>query len=146
MSSKMYQSELPVYFTPPPVNGRYGSLMKDAPEPPQTDPKMYEIMDKQIKMSDEALDFTRQAYSQNMARQQKMDDITAKQSDSMLQDAAINRQRSQEQYDYYMDKGRPVLDQVMNDANTYDSAENIGAAKDELAQTWNRHLVPLKDQ
>lgn len=144
--SKLYQSELPIFFTPPPVNGRYGSLHKDAPAPPPTDPKMYEIMDTQIKMSKDALDFTRQAYSQNLERQKGIDAMTKTQSDSMLQDAALNRQRSQEQYDYYMNKGRPVIDQTLKDATTYDSAENIGAAKGRAAADVNQQYGQAEDQ
>lgn len=129
---KMYEAEMPVFFTPPQTRaermaGAPQNLYKSAPKAPKPDPRMYEIMDQQVGLSREALDFMKQTTAQQAVRQQALDSLTQRIGDSQLQDAALNRQRAQESYDFYRQHGRPVLEKTMQDAANYDSAGNIGA-------------------
>jgi hypothetical protein len=103
---------------------------------------MYEIMDKQVGLSADALNFVKQSYAENQVRQKALDDMTLKTGNSLLEDAATNRARGKEQYDFYMEKGRPVVEQVLNDAKNYDSEANIdsatGRASADVAQSFGQ--------
>jgi hypothetical protein len=90
---------------------------------------MYDIMDKQVGLSQQTLDFVKQSYAENQTRQQAIDALNQRIGESQLQDAAINRQRSQEQYDFYKQNGRPVVEQALNDAKTWDSQSAIDRAR-----------------
>lgn len=131
-ASKLYEAEMPVFFTPPQsraerMAGAPQSLYKSAPKAPKPDPRMYEIMDKQVGLSREALDFVKQTTAQQAVRQQALDSLTQRIGESQLADAQLARDRGNEQYQFFREHGRPVLEKTMQDAANYDSAGNIGA-------------------
>lgn len=131
-ASKFYEAEMPVFFTPPQsraerMAGAPQSLYKSAPKAPKPDPRMYEIMDKQVGLSQEALEFMKQTTAQQAVRQQALDSLTSRIGESQLADAQVARDRGNEQYQFFQQHGRPVLEKTLNDAQNYDSAGNIGA-------------------
>ena len=99
-----------------------GKKSSDAPAP---DPRMYDIMAQQVGLSKDALEFVKTAYGENIDRLKALDESQLRINDSLLSDAATARERSAENYRYYMDNYRPVEGQVIKDAQTIDSASNI---------------------
>lgn len=134
--SKLYQSEMPIFFTPPPTK-MDKRMWKDSPSPPPPDPKMYEVMDKQIGLSQQTLDFVKGAYSENKVRQAGLDKMNMDVGNSLLTDAATNRERSADAYDFYKKSGQPVQQKMYDEAKNYDSAENIGAFRGRAAADVN---------
>lgn len=130
--SRMYQSEFPVCFTPP-AKAWDKRLYKDSPDYPAPDPRYYDILQQQADLSDETLAFVKNAYKDSQARQAGLDLQNKQVNDSLLQDAAIARERSQEAYDLYQQSGKQVQRQALNDAMDYDSAGNISAFRGRAA-------------
>jgi hypothetical protein len=149
--NKLYMSEEPIFFTPPQTRaermaGAPQSLYKSAPKAPQPDPRMYEIMDQQVGLSREALDFVKQTTAQQAVRQQALDSLTSRIGESQLQDAATARERSNEQYQFFQTHGRPVLEKTMSDAQNYDSAGNIAAFRGRAVTDVNNAFASAEQQ
>jgi hypothetical protein len=83
---------------------------------PAPDPAIGQAIQGQLQLSRETLDFWKQTYEENKPRQQAMDDLNLKIGSSLLEDSATNRQRSQEQYEFYQQHGRPVQQAFLQDA------------------------------
>ena len=101
----------------------------DAPDPPQADPRMFEILNRQVELSGEALNFFRDAYRQAQERQRPLDEMNLRLGENLLEDAATNRERSREAYDFYKQYGRPVQQQFLEESRTIDSESNIANAR-----------------
>lgn len=104
-------------------------LCVDAPDPPQADPRTFEILDKQVAMSKEALQFAKDSFALNDLRQQKLDGLQLDIGSNLLRDMKTNRERGDAAYDFYLQNGRPVQEKVLKEAMNYDSEENIAAAR-----------------
>lgn len=149
--NKLYMSEEPIFFTPPQTRaermaGAPQSLYKSAPKAPKPDPRMYEIMDQQVALSRESLDFVKQTTAQQAVRQQALDSLTQRIGDSQLQDAAVARERANEQYQFFRTHGRPVLEKTMSDAQNYDSAGNIAAFRGRAVADVNNAFDKAESQ
>jgi hypothetical protein len=90
---------------------------------------MYEVMAQQTNLSQQALDFYKQAYADNQPRQAALDQMNLKVGESLLTDAQKARERGDEAYKYYQDNYRPVESRMIQDANTIDSESNIAGAR-----------------
>lgn len=141
----------PIYFTPPQsraerMAGAPRDLRGDAPDPPQPDPRQWEIMDKQVGLSREALEFVKQTTAAQAVRQQALDSLTQRVGESQLADAALNRQRSGEQYEFFKTHGRPVIQKALEDANNYDSEQNIQAFRGRAVADVNNSFAAAEGQ
>jgi hypothetical protein len=118
----------------------------DAPDPPKTDPRMYQIMEGQVALSAEAMDFMKKSSAEQSVRQQALDQMNLKLGDSMLQDSALNRQRSQDAYDFYKEKGQPLQEKLIDEATNYDSEGNISAFRGRAAADVNAAYGNIEQQ
>lgn len=149
--NKLYMSEEPIFFTPPQsaaerLSRAPQNLYKSAPKAPKPDPRMYEIMDQQVALSRESLDFVKQTTAQQAVRQQALDSLTQRVGESNLADAQINRERSREQYEFFRTHGRPVVEQTLADAKNYDSAGNIAAFRGRAVADVNNSFANAEQE
>lgn len=149
--NKLYMSEEPIFFTPPQsaaerLSRAPQSLYKSSPKAPKPDPRMYEIMDKQVGLSRETLDFVKQTTAQQAVRQQALDSLTMRVGESQLADAAVARERANEQYQFFRTHGRPVLEKTMSDAQNYDSEGNIAAFRGRAVADVNNAFGQAEQQ
>lgn len=145
MLTKNYLAMEPIFFTPP-RDRMNRELYGDAPSPPPTDPRTFEIMDKQVGLAQDSLDFVKKSYAENQIRQAALDATNKKVSDQMLSDAQANRQRSDEQFAFYKEKGRPVIEKALDDAANYDSAGNIQAFRGRAVADVNNAFGAAEQQ
>jgi hypothetical protein len=83
----------------------------------------------QIRQADELLAFNKQVYEEGKTRQAGIDAITKQ---VVQQNLAISQKadaRADEAYQFYTEKGRPLVEKTFQDAQNYDSAGNILAAR-----------------
>lgn len=151
MLTKNHLAMEPIYFTPPQsraerMAGAPRDLRGDAPDPPQPDPRQWEIMDKQVGLSREALEFVKQTTAEQAVRQKALDSLTQRVGESQLADAALNRERGNEQYQFFKEHGRPVIQKALEDANNYDSQENIQAFRGRAVADVNNSFAAAEGQ
>lgn len=81
------------------------------------------------KQADDLLAFNKQVYEEGKTRQAGIDAINKKVVDSNLAISEKAAQRADETYDFYKTSGRPVIEKALSDAQNFDSAGNIAAAR-----------------
>lgn len=93
---------------------------------PKPDPAMTQIAQDQMQLSREALDWYRSIYERDLKPAQEQDQAMRQQLiQQFLTDSALQREFAREQQDYYRQNVRPLGEQVMRDAQNFDSDENI---------------------
>jgi hypothetical protein len=106
----------------------------DAPEAPRTDPRQYDLAEKQADMSKEMYEYTKERDKINDARN---DEFTKTYIDPFLkqqmEQATKNMARSDEMYEYGKSTGRPALQRMFDDASNYDSAARIAEVRGQAA-------------
>lgn len=103
-----------------------GKKSTDIPPP---DPRMYAALDKQIAQGDQMIDFIKQSTADNNARQAKLDTQNSKAIEQQMRLADQSETRANDAYTFYQQKGRPVVEQALDDAKNYDSQANIDNAR-----------------
>lgn len=86
-------------------------------------------LEAQIKQADEMLAFNKETYADGKARQEKVDALNEKVITQNLNLSQKAGERADEQYNFYMQNGRPVVQKTLSDAENFDSASNIAAAR-----------------
>lgn len=117
-----------------------------APTPPAPDPRMYEIMDKQVNMSQEALDFFKGVTVQNQGRQQKMDDLSGTLVADYLDTSKTAKARGDEAYKFYQTAGRPVEQAMLRDAMQADSPERVALDRGRAMADVTQAFSAARDQ
>lgn len=113
-----------------------------------------QLLEAQIRQADELLEFNRETYQDAMQRQERIDAINERVTNLNMDLSAKAGQRADEAYDFYRDFGRPVVQRTLQEAQDYDSAQNIEAARgraradvqqaaDQTAQQTQRALARL---
>jgi hypothetical protein len=87
---------------------------------------MLQIAQGQLQLSREAFDWYQGIYDRDLKPAQEQDQAMRQQMiQSFLTDSALQREFAREQNEYFMQRVRPLGDRVIQDAESYDSAENI---------------------
>jgi hypothetical protein len=86
-------------------------------------------LDAQVKAGDELMAFNKQVYAEGKERQVGVDALNTKVINQQMGIAQENADRSKDSYDFYTQHGRPVVQQSLDDAKNFDSAEEITAAR-----------------
>jgi len=90
-------------------------------------------LDAQVKQADELLAFNKEQYKDGKVRQVGIDEINKQVVEQNLGLSLKAGVRADETYDFYKTKGRPIVEKSFDDANNYDSAGNIAAARGRAA-------------
>lgn len=83
------------------------------------------ILDQQMALVREVLDFNRQSYEEQRARQAELDVLNKEVVGLNLDLARKNAARADETHDFYMNVGRPMVQRTFDDANNWDSAQEL---------------------
>lgn len=86
-------------------------------------------LEAQMKQADEVLAFNKQVYNDGQIRQVKLDDLTSKVVDQQMAIQKDQADRATDSYNFYQSQGRPMVQRAFDDANQYDSEENLAAAR-----------------
>lgn len=115
-------------------------------EAPAPDPRLYEIMDKQVAMSGEALNFFKEMFSQGQERQKAMDVLSTEVQRDMLDTSRTAKSRANEAYNFYMNTGRPVERQMFEDAMQADSEERVALDRNRAVADVNQAFSSARAQ
>lgn len=118
----------PIFFTPPPTKWDR-RMFKGDTDYPAPDPRQFDVMMRQVDLSQQTLNFVQRAYEENKPRQAALDQLQQDIGKSLLTDAETARQRASETYGFYTEKYRPVEEKMITDAMGADSAQNIALAR-----------------
>lgn len=102
---------------------------KSSSAPPPPDPRLFEVMNKQVAQGDDLISFIKQSYEEQkplQERQSQLSEAVAKQNMNLAQNA---EDRANDSYNFYKNEGRPVIQQSLRDAQDWDSADNIDKAR-----------------
>jgi hypothetical protein len=82
-----------------------------------------------MKQADAVLAFNREVYNDGKIRQVGLDNLTSKVVNQQMTIAQEQADRARDSYNFYQSQGRPMVQRAFDDANQYDSEENIAAAR-----------------
>jgi hypothetical protein len=105
----------------------------DAPSAPQTDPRQIDALMRQADIGDKLANHTIESDKWNMERLNRLDEQQRPLIEQYLASQKKMDARSDEQYKYYMETGRPMIDRMMSDANDYDSEDNLNRVRSQAA-------------
>ena len=91
------------------------------------------LLEAQIRQADELLAFNKETYQEGKARQERIDALNEKVVNQNLNLSEKAGVRADEAYDFYKNVGRPVVQRSIEEANNFDSAANIEAARGRAA-------------
>lgn len=91
------------------------------------------LLQEQIRQADELLAFNKEQAALDRARQDKVDAINERVTNTNLDLSMKAGQRADESYDFYKQYGRPVVQRSLQEANTWDSPEQIQQAQSRAA-------------
>ena len=101
---------------------------------PAPDPLIGQSALANAKVAQEALDWYKQTYANDLKpRQAATDALTSRVVNDQLDTSAINKQRGTEQWDRFVSVFQPVEDQTVADATNIDSAGELARASGEAA-------------
>src|SRR5688572_4118036 len=97
-----------------------GGIMGKKSGPPPPDPRMYEVLEKQVAQGDRLMEFIKESTVKNDARQAGMDELNGRVVKQQMDLAAKAGERADDQYNFFQTKGRPVIEQSLKDAQEWD--------------------------
>lgn len=103
--------------------------MGKSTEIPPPDPRLYDALDKQALTADRMVEFTEQTWKENQVRLADQDALNRKVIDQQMRLADSAETRANDAYQFYQNKGRPVVEQALEDAKGWDSEQNLAAAR-----------------
>lgn len=90
-------------------------------------------LDAQVRQADELLAFNKQQYEEGKQRQAGIDAINSRVVNQNLDLMQKAGQRADDAYNFYTQNGRPLVQKTLDEANNFDSAGNIAAARQRAA-------------
>lgn len=105
---------------------------------PPPDPRMIAAFEKQVAQGDDILSFVKQTYSDNQVRVANLDALNERVINQNMELAGKAGERADDAYNFYKTTGRPVVEQALNDAKNYDSAEEITKARDRAQASFQQ--------
>lgn len=98
----------------------------DAPEAPKTDPRQIMLAEQQGEMSKEMFEYTKERDKLNDARAKELQEkYLDPYMDRQMEAAKKATDRADEMYEYSKQVGRPALQRMFDEANNYDSEDNM---------------------
>lgn len=92
-------------------------------------------LDAQVKQADDLQAFNKQVYEEGRKRQVNLDAMTNRVVNMQMGIAQQQADRATESYNFYKTQGRPMVERAFQDANQYDSEENLAQARGRAAAT-----------
>jgi hypothetical protein len=96
---------------------------------PPPDPRMFEILEKQVGQGDQLLEYINKSLKSNEERQGNLDKVNNRVIDQQMRLADSAEGRANDAYEFYRNKGRPVVEQSLQEARTWDNEQNIADAQ-----------------
>lgn len=101
----------------------------DAPDAPAADPRQGEALLRQSAVAERMADYAIQSDQSNRARLARQDELNEGMYGMYMRNAATAQGRADEQYQYFMNQGRPMLDQMFGDARNFDSEGSLASLR-----------------
>jgi len=112
----------PIYFTPPPVRGRYVNGLHKGGSAPKPDPQIGKAALQTAAIGRDAFEFYKQEYINNKPAQDKLNASAIAVQEQLLASSKSEAARSDEYYNYMKDTFRPLEKDIVDNANAYDTA------------------------
>ena len=96
---------------------------------PTTDPRQLAVMERQQELAERMADYTVQSEGLNRERLSKLDVQNEAIAQDFLKNSRTASARSDDQWNYYQEKGRPMMNRMFDDANTFDSESALAGLR-----------------
>jgi hypothetical protein len=112
-----------------------GGKSTDIPAP---DPRYYSVLEQQANTADRMVDYVNQNMASNEARLSRQETLNSQVIDQQMRLADAAETRANDAYSFYQSKGRPVVQQALQDSKDWDSQGNIDNARGRAAADVNQ--------
>lgn len=119
---KHYDSLEPIFFTPPPVRGRYVNGLHKGGSAPKPDPQIGRAALETAQLGRDMFAFYQQEYMNNKPAQDKLNALAAQVQEQLVESGKLNNAIAKDYYDYMIDVFRPLEKDLVKSANEYDTA------------------------
>jgi hypothetical protein len=101
----------------------------DAPDAPSPDPRQGEALIRQTQIAERMADYAIQSDQRNQLRLQDQDEMNRGLYSQYMRTAATAEGRADQQWQYYLNQGRPMIDSMFADARNWDSEAGLAAVR-----------------
>ena len=117
----------------------------DAPSAPQVDPRQYDAVMKQLEIGDKLFAHTVESDKLNRERQARLDEQQAPLIQGLIENQRKQEARADESYQYFMNTGRPAIQRALDDANSFDSAEELANVRNKASSDVEQAFAGRKE-